>query len=152
VSRPPRQWRGAAALRYDSGMLRLLASACAVALLLGACTDDKVTVGSQCPAAPSGRATLAPDAGPSLVYGTHCAPCDSAEKLDAHGCPVLVTWASCGGDICIGKQLLPQPVLDAGADAGLDAAGPDAAVPDAGPSADAGPSGADADAGGTGAP
>lgn len=140
-----RQWRTAAALRYESGMLKLCASACALTLLLYACTDDEVTVGSQCPAGPSGRATLAPDAGPAIAYGTSCAPCKGDEvKLDAQGCPVLVTWQSCGGDICIGEQLLPQPVLDAGADGGPDGG------PDAGP--DAGPDGGDEDAGGEGAP
>ena len=154
MSAPRPQWRGTAVLRYGSGMLRLCASACAVTLLLCGCTDDEVVVGSQCPAAPSGNATLAPDASPALVYGTSCAPCAGDKpKLDPQGCPVLVTWASCGGDICIGEQLLPQPVLDAGAaDGGLDG-GPDASS-DAGPgaAADAGPSTGDDDAGGTGAP
>jgi hypothetical protein len=131
-------------------MLRLCASVCALTLLLSACTDDEVVVGSQCPAAPSGDATLADGAVPSLIHGTSCAPCEGDKPtLDPHGCPVLVTWASCGGDICIGQQLVPQPVLDAGgADGGPDAgdAGPDA-------SADAGPiNPGDDDAGGTGAP
>jgi hypothetical protein len=53
---------------------------------------------------------------------------------------VLVTWASCGGDICIGEQRLPMPRLDAGADAGPDAGDdPMMVAPiDAGPDEDAG--------------
>jgi hypothetical protein len=123
------------------------ASACAAALVLCACTDDDVTLGSQCPSGSSGRATLAEGAAPSPVYGTSCAPCDVDDiQLDAKGCPVLVTWASCGGDICVGGQLLPMPQLDAGPDGGLDASiadastdasAPDASAPDA--SADGGP-------------
>ena len=150
--RRQRQWRGASALRYGSGMPRLCAAACAVSLLLCACTDDEVIVGSQCPSAPSGRATLAKDAGPALLYGTSCAPCAGDKvTLDVHGCPVLVTWASCGGDICVGHQLLPRPSLDGGPSADGGDAGGDASA-DAGgagdASSDAG-SHTDDDAGGT---
>jgi len=85
--------------------------------LLSSCSSEKVTVGAQCPTPASGHATVAKNAGTVPVYGTSCAPCDRADiVLDARGCPKLVTWQSCGGDICIGEQRLPRPVLDAGAD------------------------------------
>ena len=99
------------------GTMRRGLGACAVTLLLLSCTSDNVTVGAQCPTPASGRATVAPDAGTIPVYGTSCAPCDARDiKLDARGCPELVTWQSCGGDICIGNQRLARPMLDAGSD------------------------------------
>jgi hypothetical protein len=39
---------------------------------------------------------------------------------------VLVTFESCGGDICIGDLLVPQPRFDAGTDAGDEDGGADA--------------------------
>lgn len=122
-----------------SGMRSYWAAACAAVLVLCACTDDDVTLGSQCPSGGSGRATLAPGAEPSPVYGTSCAPCDTDDiQLDAKGCPVLVTWASCGGAICVGELTLPVPPLDGGADAGPDASTPDASTADASTDADGG--------------
>jgi hypothetical protein len=93
-----------------------------VALLLASCSDDKLVLGEQCPSPFSGNASIAAgDAGSdggTPLYGTSCAPCDGTGlELDSDGCPVFVTFESCGGDICIGHQLLRQPPdEDAGAD------------------------------------
>jgi hypothetical protein len=93
-----------------------------LALTLWSCSDDEVVVGEQCPSPYSGNASVEPgDAGSDAgarIYGTSCAPCaDSEVELDAKGCPVYVTFASCGGDICLGSQLIRQrPEEDAGAD------------------------------------
>ena len=149
-------WRVAARLRYDSGMRIGWALSCALVLAfaLAACKGDDVTLGSQCSSGSSGRATLAPGAEPSVVYGTSCAPCNPDDvQLDPRGCPVLVTWESCGGAICIGGDLLPAPVADAGPSDGGDAGdaavdGGDASVAvDASAATDA--SATDEDAGGT---
>ena len=144
-------WRVAARLRYDSGMRIGWALSCALVLALAACKGDDVTLGSQCSSGSSGRATLAPGAEPSVVYGTSCAPCNPDDvQLDPRGCPVLVTWESCGGAICIGGDLLPAPVADAGPTDGGDAG--DAAIDassDASSDADSDASATDEDAGGT---
>jgi hypothetical protein len=59
-----------------------------------------------------------PDAGGAKVFGTSCAPCDSSkERLDKQGCPIFVTFGSCGGDICLGDQLIRHPT-EADQDAG----------------------------------
>jgi hypothetical protein len=91
-----------------------------------------VPLGKQCPSPASGRASVVGD--PEEVqpaYGTTCAPCDDGDEveLDADGCPVYVTFESCGGDVCLGPVRVPEPSLDAGMMTG-DAAG-DAATEDA---------------------
>ena len=94
---------------------------------LGACSSEDVVVAEQCPSPRDSRATVDPgmdggaaagsDAGLPLVYGTSCAPCDGSEpRLDSRGCPIFVTFDSCGGDICLGSVLVTQPEADAGTD------------------------------------
>lgn len=86
------------------------------------CSDAKVISGEQCPGPYSASATLAsPDAGRADIYGTSCAPCEGAgTQFDVKGCPIFVTFESCGGDICIGsktvRKVLPPDDDDAGAD------------------------------------
>lgn len=93
-----------------------------MALVLSACTEDRV-VGDRCPSpyVPDGGATLARGAGRSDFYGTSCAPCDGDTlRLDAHGCPVYVTFQSCGGDVCIGGVRVREGLPDAGLDGAID--------------------------------
>ena len=109
-----------AVLRYKAGVgLRAsigMGLLCC-ALLLSACTSKKLVLGEQCPRAGTEGSSLAPDASlGSGVYGTSCAPCDGRVEYDDRGCPVLVTWESCGGDICIGNALVPRTPLDAGSE------------------------------------
>lgn len=90
-----------------------------VVIALGACTEDRV-VGERCPNPffEDGGATLGRGAEPSSFYGTSCAPCDGDPiRLDARGCPIYVTFESCGGDVCIGNVLVRQGIGDAGLDA-----------------------------------
>jgi hypothetical protein len=91
-------------------------AACALlsAALLGACSSEHIVVGEQCPSPYSGHATTAGDAGQAALYGTSCAtqgstPCRGPVRLDKRGCPVYVTFDSCGGAICLGDQLVPLP-------------------------------------------
>jgi len=101
--------------------------------LLGACSGERAVLGEQCPRPGTPGSTLVEDAGRAKVYGTTCAPCRGKTRFDEQGCPIYVTWQSCGGDVCIGDQLIPRPVPDAGSDAGPDedAGGDeDAAVPE----------------------
>lgn len=95
--------------------------ACALsfsACLVG-CGED-VRVGAQCPSPYVGGATIepGPDGGTlGIVYGTSCAPCDgdSTVRVDDRGCPVYVTPASCGGDVCLFGRLVVLVGDDAGA-------------------------------------
>ena len=85
---------------------------CAV-LCAAACGED-VRVGVRCPSPYASGASIlpAPDGGTkSVLYGTSCAPCDSADepRRDANGCPTYVTFASCGGDICLFGELIERP-------------------------------------------
>jgi hypothetical protein len=94
-------------------------SVCA-AFALVACSSEQRLLGERCPNpyVSNSSATLAADAGPSALYGTSCAPCDDAEpRLDRRGCPIYVTFESCGGDICLGRVRVMAP--DDG-DAGTD--------------------------------
>jgi hypothetical protein len=93
-------------------------------LAVSACKEDRL-VGERCPSPhlPDGGATLARGAEPSGFYGTSCAPCeDDSVRLDARGCPIYVTFESCGGDVCIGGVPVSQGRPDAGAgeDASID--------------------------------
>ena len=108
------------------GHLGMRALALWAVLACCACSEERV-LGEQCPGPFSGNATIAPYAdggepGLGTVFGTHCAPCDEGEpELDADGCPVFVTFASCGGDICIGPRLIalddePPSTDDGGGD------------------------------------
>lgn len=95
---------------------------------VAACSNQKVVLGTQCPAPSNPRAQVRTgmDAGVSTpIYGTSCAPCDSAKpEYDASGCPIFVTFDSCGGDICIGNTRVVRLVPDAGtADGGDDDGG-----------------------------
>ena len=90
---------------------------------LGACSSEQVVVAEQCPGPRDSRATVDPaidagaDAGVPLVYGTSCAPCEgSTPRLDARGCPIFVTFDSCGGDICLGPALVSRSEADAGSE------------------------------------
>jgi hypothetical protein len=85
-------------------------------VLLG-CAGERHVLGAQCPSPYSEGATRAHDAGPHAVYGTSCAPCDTGGvRLDVRGCPVYVTFESCGGDLCLGSVRLRDIDKDAGAD------------------------------------
>lgn len=81
--------------------------------LLAACEGDPAILGDQCPNPGARGSSLARDAGSSNVFGTSCAPCKPT-RYDEQGCPIYVTWASCGGDICIGSRVIPVPRGDAG--------------------------------------
>jgi hypothetical protein len=99
---------------------------------VSACSSEKVVLGEQCPSPLDSRATIDPgmavvadagtDAGVPVVYGTSCAPCEGSKpRLDSRGCPIFVTFESCGGDICFGSQRVTrsEPDVDAGStDAG----------------------------------
>lgn len=113
--------------------LRPVALRLSLVCALGAgCTNDRVELGEQCPSPdnPSATTERGMDAGLPLIYATSCAPCDDPQpRLDARGCPIYVTFESCGGDICVGRVRFSPPSLDAGhgdADADL------AAMEDAG--------------------
>lgn len=90
-------------------------------LCVAACGQD-VRVGAMCPSPYTGEATV--DPGPdgsttSVLYGTSCAPCDSAARVrvDRDGCPIYVTLESCGGDVCLfGAPIARSRDDDAGAD------------------------------------
>ncbi len=113
----------------------------AMALLLwslgttAGCSSKKVVLGEQCPSPASGNATVQGDDLGLSVYGTTCAPCDDGDQAeyDSNGCPVFVTFESCGGDICMGTLLIKAPPTNGGvaADGGEDA-GRDDAASDAG--------------------
>jgi hypothetical protein len=101
--------------------------------LVGACSGERAILGEQCPKPGTRGATLAKDAGRAEIYGTTCAPCTGKTRFDAQGCPIYVTWASCGGDICIGSEVIPEPKPDGGGDSGIDddaGSDEDAAVPE----------------------
>jgi hypothetical protein len=89
-------------------------------LFLAACSAKHVVVGSQCPSPHSGLAKyVGGDAGGAALFGTSCAPCGSGrEKFDTHGCPIYVTFGSCGGDICLGDQIIRQPGVTGAEDGG----------------------------------
>ena len=123
-------WRGSSWWVQGAGQALVLVL---LLVLSTACSGDRAVLGEQCPHPNAPGATLAKGAGRSEVYGTSCAPCGRKPRFDEQGCPVYVTWASCGGDICIGGALVERPKPDAGSDAGPDAdAGgdEDAAVPE----------------------
>jgi hypothetical protein len=114
------------ATRGNHGVRSIVAAALA-GWCLGACSSEDVVVAEQCPSPFDSRATIDPpmaaqmdggaDAGMTLIYGTSCAPCEGSKpRLDARGCPIFVTFESCGGDICIGSGLVTRPDADAGAD------------------------------------
>lgn len=92
-------------------------------LCVAACGHD-VRVGALCPSPHTGRATVdpGPDGGrTSAFYGTSCAPCDPAARVrvDRDGCPIYVTFESCGGDLCLfGDSFTRSGDDDAGADDG----------------------------------
>lgn len=102
-------------------------------VLIGTACSSESVVGEQCPSPLTGRATVEslPDGGEpagASIYGTSCAPCEAVPpRLDADGCPIYVTFQSCGGDICIGTRRIrftPPDDDDAGVDdAGTDDAG-----------------------------
>ena len=96
------------AIRWGSRLLVWVA----VGTVLGACSERRI-IGEQCPSPFSGHATIEGDAGDAVIYGTSCAPCDKPHpKLDARGCPIFVTFESCGGDICAGGVRISR--IDAG--------------------------------------
>lgn len=105
-------------------------------MLLAASCTKKLTLGDQCPAPGSPGATLAEGASKGeYIYGTSCLPCNQPIHYDDNGCPTYVTFASCGGNICIGDREFRAPV-----DAGTLDAGPgeeDAGDEDAAAAADA---------------
>jgi hypothetical protein len=107
--------------------LRSIAASALACWCLGACSSEDVVVAEQCPSPLDSRATIDPamdggsdagaDAGVARVYGTSCAPCEgSTPRLDSRGCPIFVTFDSCGGDICFGPALVTRPEADAGTD------------------------------------
>jgi hypothetical protein len=87
------------------GQQRVRVLSLCVAFASVACSSEQRVLGERCPNpyVRNSGATLAADAGPSALYGTSCAPCTGDEpRLDAIGCPVYVTFESCGGDVCFG--------------------------------------------------
>ncbi len=117
MATPISRWLCAGLRRAAFG---LSAAACA-----GGCSARHIAVGVQCPSPYTGHATIAGgDAGQETLFGTSCAakgsdPCSGELQLDKDGCPTFVTFGSCGGDICLGDQLI-QRSADAGS-AGEDA-------------------------------
>jgi hypothetical protein len=92
-----------------------------IAVAAGACSSGERVLGERCPnpyVEDSGASV--PDGAPSEFYGTSCAPCDGDEiRLDARGCPIYVTFESCGGDVCLGGLPVtsgPDGDDDAGSD------------------------------------
>jgi hypothetical protein len=110
--------------RLFAGAARLAIALLAIATI--SCSDDKVTLGAQCPSPRSEDASVEGDAGagPSAIYGTSCAPCIAGRaRVDARGCPMFVTFESCGGDICLGGQRVSRAAdADAGSDGDAGAA------------------------------
>jgi hypothetical protein len=103
--------------------LRSIAVSALACWCFGACSSEDVVVAEQCPSPLDSRATIDPgmdaglDAGVALIYGTSCAPCvGGTQRLDSRGCPIFVTFESCGGDICFGPTLVTRPEIDAGTD------------------------------------
>jgi hypothetical protein len=91
-------------------------------LAVSACKEDRL-VGERCPSPhlPDGGATLARGAVESGFYGTSCAPCEGDRiRLDDRGCPIYVTFESCGGDVCVGGVPVSRGLPDAGARADAD--------------------------------
>jgi len=100
------------------GWARWLAAALLVAAPGLGCSE-RLVLGEQCPSPEISEDLPALDGGPA-VYGTSCAPCDREPEVDDQGCPRYVTFASCGGPICVGNIMIaptPEPDADAGADA-----------------------------------
>jgi hypothetical protein len=83
---------------------RVLMLGLTVAIGAAACSSEQRVVGERCPNpyVEDTSASFAPDAGLSEFYGTSCAPCDRPGRLDDRGCPIYVTFDSCGGDVCLG--------------------------------------------------
>jgi hypothetical protein len=100
------------------------------------CSSDDAVIGERCPHPSTGKATIAGNVAASM-YGTSCAPCDADPEFDERGCPVLVTFESCGGrNICLGSvEVAPPEEDDAGAEDGGQDGGP---VADGGPMEDGG--------------
>jgi hypothetical protein len=91
-----------------------------VALVACACSSDERVLGERCPNpyTEDSDATRS-DGATTDFFGTSCAPCDADDiRLDDDGCPIYVTFESCGGDICLGDvrvRLTPE-VQDGGVD------------------------------------
>src|SRR5204862_5381798 len=87
-----------------TGAARLLVL-CLVAI--AACSSSEHVVGDQCPSPYSDmagyKATVRDRDGSKGYFGTSCAPCkpDDQIKLDKRGCPIFVTFETCGGPVCL---------------------------------------------------
>jgi hypothetical protein len=85
---------------------------------LNACSSSNHVVGDQCPSPYSGEATVrGPNAASAQFFGTSCAPCkaDAKIKYDRRGCPIFVTFESCGGPVCLSGYEIKQPAeIDGG--------------------------------------
>jgi hypothetical protein len=97
---------------------RWFAAALLAATASSSCSD-RLVLGDQCPSPELSESAPGLDGGSVIYgYGTSCAPCDREPELDDQGCPVYVTFESCGGPICIGNIMLPVPTLPSDEDAG----------------------------------
>jgi hypothetical protein len=91
-----------------------------IAVVAGACSSEERVLGERCrnPYEEDSGATRS-DGAAIDFYGTSCAPCDADDiRLDARGCPIYVTFESCGGDICLGD--VPVRLTPQAEDAGID--------------------------------
>ena len=72
-----------------------------------ACSSSEHVVGDQCPSPYSStagyKATVRDRDGSKGYFGTSCAPCkaDDQIKYDKRGCPIFVTFETCGGPVCL---------------------------------------------------
>jgi len=98
---------------------RILHLCIAAIVAVCACSSEERVLGERCrnPYTQDDDVTLS-DGGGSDFFGTSCAPCDADDiRLDDEGCPIYVTFASCGGDICLGDvPVTMTPEVDAGVD------------------------------------
>lgn len=92
-------------------------------LAIGACSSSEHVVGDQCPSPysnnRSAKATVRDPGGAMGFFGTSCAPCkaDAPIKLDKRGCPIFVTFETCGGPVCLnGYEIAVPTENDGGAD------------------------------------
>jgi hypothetical protein len=88
-------------------------------LAIGACSSSEHVVGDQCPSPYSDMATVRDRSGAKGFFGTSCAPCkaDAPIHFDKRGCPVFVTFETCGGPVCLnGYEIAVPAENDGGAD------------------------------------
>jgi hypothetical protein len=85
-----------------------------------ACSSSEHVVGDQCPSPYSStagyKATVRDRDGSKGYFGTSCAPCraDDQIKYDKRGCPIFVTFETCGGPVCLAGYEVDLPAASDG--------------------------------------